>query len=40
MQNKIISADSHFNEPADFYTSRISKKFKGLAPKVVNISNK
>ena len=40
MQDKIISGDSHFNEPYDFYLKRVSSKYKDQAPRIVNISNK
>lgn len=32
----MISADSHFTEPPDLWTSRIDKKYADGAPRVVN----
>lgn len=32
--NKLISADSHFNEPGDLFTKRVSQKFKDRAPRM------
>jgi uncharacterized protein len=32
----MISADSHFTEPPDLWTSRIDKKFADRAPRVIN----
>src|SRR5215469_11060066 len=34
--SKMISADSHFTEPPDLWTSRLDAKFGDLAPRVVN----
>jgi predicted TIM-barrel fold metal-dependent hydrolase len=33
---RMISADSHFTEPPDLWTSRIDRKFADRAPRVVN----
>ena len=32
---KLISADSHVNEPGDLWVERIDKKFQDRAPRVV-----
>ena len=34
---RIISADSHVQKPADLYTSRIPKRFRDRAPRIVEI---
>ena len=33
---KLISADSHVNEPADLWTERIDRKFRDRAPRIVD----
>jgi len=33
---KLISADSHVNEPADLWTKRIDRKFRDRAPRIVD----
>src|SRR5919205_1137178 len=33
---KLISADSHVNEPGDLWVERIDKPFRGRAPRVVD----
>jgi len=30
---RLISADSHFNEPGDLFTKRVPEKFKSRAPR-------
>ncbi|MES2269971.1 MAG: amidohydrolase family protein [Pseudomonadota bacterium] len=32
--SKLISADSHFNEPGDLFTKRVAEKFKARAPRM------
>jgi predicted TIM-barrel fold metal-dependent hydrolase len=33
---KLISADSHVNEPADLWTERIDRKFRDRAPRIID----
>lgn len=35
MQNPFISSDSHFIEPPDLWTTRLDKKFRDRAPRVI-----
>ena len=34
-ETKLISADSHVNEPGDLWVERIDKQFRERAPRVV-----
>ncbi len=36
---RIISSDNHVFEPGDLWTSRVSAKYKDLAPRVVNLGD-
>src|SRR5436309_15264074 len=35
VETKLISADSHVNEPGDLWVERIDKRFRDRAPRVV-----
>ena len=36
---RIISSDNHVFEPGDLWTSRVSAKYKDLAPRVINLGD-
>jgi len=36
-RNRLISADSHVNEPGDLWTSRVPARFRGRAPRIVSL---